>query len=752
LTARVRAWVEGQVQGVGFRPAVYRQAVAHGLTGFVRNDLRGVTLDVEGEESAIADFFCHLTEEPPARACITRLTRRTLPLRGYDSFRVSTSKVAGDLRVHLPPDTATCAPCLREMKDPADRRHNYPFTNCVECGPRFTIVWDLPYDRARTSMAEFVLCPDCAAEYRDPSNRRFHAEPNACPRCGPHLFLLERDRGSTAAGAEALRKAQEIILTGGIVAVKGLGGYHLACDAFAPEAVARLRLAKSRPDKAFAVMFKDMAALLERFSPTEAETAELLSSVRPIVVLPGRLNDAISPDTATTGVFLPYTPLHHLLLEPFEAIVLTSGNRRDEPLAHDEEEALALLNVVADAALAHNRPIAHRCDDSVVQMVDGRRSVLRRARGFVPMPIPIAPYSEAVLATGGDLKNTFCLVSNGEAFLSQHIGDLHDHATYTHYRDEIDRWRGLLRVEPQLVAHDLHPAYMSTRFAMNLGGTPRTGVQHHHAHVVGVMAEHALHDPVLGVALDGSGFGPDHTVWGGEIMLADRVGFERVARFKTYPMPGGEMAIREPWRMALSVARSEGVDWRPAGIPAEQALAIEELLESKLNCPATSSAGRLFDAAAAYLGLCLTADYEAQGAIRLEAAADATVADHYPYRLVLEPLPAVLDFGPCFHAFLREATAGSSTGAMAGRFHNTVAAAVTEICAWAAEVRGVQDVALSGGVFQNRLLLARLGRQLRDAGLRVFANHLVPANDGGLALGQAAVAVARAQRGVIPCA
>ena len=761
MITRVRARVEGQVQGVGFRPAIYRHAVACGLTGFVRNDPRGVTLDVEGEEGAVTRFFAGLARNSPRQSRIAKVTRRSLPPKGYDRFEVEVSTGAGEARVHLPADLAPCDKCLEEMRDPGDRRYRYPFVNCVDCGPRFTIVRNLPYDRVNTSMAGFPLCLACASEYLDPENRRFHAQPTACPECGPRLFLLGAGGSRLAEGEEALSRAQQTIAGGGIVAVKGLGGYHLACDALSDDAVGRLRRRKDRRFKALAVMFRDLETLRTRLPVTPEETAELLSIARPIVVVQGRLNAGVSPDTDSTGVFLPYTPLHQVLLEPFEALVLTSGNRRDEPLAHDEHEVLSLLDVIADAVLAHDRPVAHRCDDSVVQMIEGRRSFLRRARGFVPSPIRLAPDSEAVLATGGEMKATFCLVVRGEAFVSQHIGELQDYPTHTHYCQEIDRWEALLRAHPRVIAHDLHPSYLSTRYAEGREGVSRIGVQHHHAHVVSVMAECGLHDPVIGVALDGTGYGPDGTVWGGEILLADRLGFERLAHFKTYALPGGERAIEEPWRMAVSVAREEGLSWMPGkgtstGAPApgfgSKAVEVEELLASSVNCPLTSSAGRLFDAVSALLDVCMIAEYEAQGAIRLEACADRTVDDRYPYLVRREAVPWMLDFGPALRKLLEERSTGTDVGIIAARFHNTVVAAVVEACLESARLHGISDVALSGGVFQNRLLLSAVTRGLREAGLRAHTNSLVPANDGGLSLGQAAVALARIAKGVPSCA
>jgi hydrogenase maturation protein HypF len=747
MVSRVRARVEGRVQGVGFRPAVFRHAVACGLTGFVRNDPQGVTLDVEGDEERVAAFFDGLAGHAPRQADIQRVTTIKLAPKGYESFAVIESEAGGRVGVHLPPDLATCPVCLGELRNPFDRRHRYPFTNCVDCGPRFTIVDALPYDRANTSMDMFTLCARCAEEYHDPMNRRFHAEPNACPECGPHLFLLRPDGGETAVGEAALRQTQALLAAGEILAVKGLGGYHLACNAFDDGAVARLRRRKDRPHKSLAVMFRDLGTLRQHLSVTSEEIAELRSPAQPIVVVRGRFSQAISPDTDSTGVFLPYTPLHHLLLEPFEALVLTSGNRRDEPIARDESEARRLLGPVADAALAHDRPISRRCDDSVVRLVDGNRQFFRRARGFVPTPLRIAPDSPPVLATGGELKNTFCLVSGGEAFVSQHIGELRDYPTFAFYREEMNRWQELLRIRPHVVAHDLHPAYLSSVYARGLEDVSLVGVQHHHAHVVSVMAERDLDCTVLGIAFDGTGYGPDGTAWGGEFLLADRLDFDRLAHFKAYPLPGADRAIEEPWRMALSMCVAEGIPWPRggrdhAGAEAEED-AVRRIISSGVNSPLTSGAGRLFDAVASLLGLCDVAGYEAQGAIRLEAAADPAERGRYPFDVLRDEVPWRLDFGPTLRALLDDRASGAEVSLVAARFHETVATATAVVAHELCASRNVTDLVLSGGVFQNLLLLQRTRSALQAVGLDVHVNSLVPPNDGGISLGQAAVAVAR---------
>jgi hydrogenase maturation protein HypF len=746
---------------VGFRPAIYRHAVACRLAGFVRNDPGGVTLEVEGREEDVSAFFNQLAQNAPERALIAKVDMQTLPFEGYQSFEVVVSETAGPVTVQLPPDLATCDACLSELGDPKDRRYRYPFINCVDCGPRFTIVGELPYDRANTSMAGFALCPDCSREYADPGDRRFHAEPNACPVCGPRLALIGLRGAPPLEGEAALKVAHAMLRQGAIVAVKGLGGYHLACDAFDPRAIALLRARKQRPHKTLAVMFRDLASVEKYFPVTPEEAAELLSPARPIVVLDGRLDPAISPDTGDTGVFLPYTPVHRLLLEGFEALVLTSGNRLEEPIAQDGEQvALLLSEGIADAALTHDRPIQHRCDDSVVRFVGGHRRFLRRARGFVPTPLPIGADSPVVLATGGDLKSTFCLTVRGNAHISQHIGDLADYATHTFYEEEIRRWLVLFRLSPQIIAHDLHPGYLSTRYAARSGGVTLIGVQHHHAHIAGVMAECGLEGPVLGIALDGTGYGTDGTVWGGEFLLADRTDFERLAHFRQYPLAGGERAIDQPWRMAVSVASAHDIDLvqvfdgvrrpAPGWLEDGRAANVSRLIESGINCPLTSSAGRLFDAVAALLGLCETVGYEAQAAIRLEAAAAAGVQEGYPFELRTGAYPWVVDLGPAVRALALDMREGRDDGVISAKFHNTVVAASAAAAARLCAQRGVSDVVLSGGVFQNRLVLTGLAAALRGQGLTVHANTLTPCNDGGLSLGQAVVALARLQAGSEP--
>ncbi len=749
MKTRVRAKIVGRVQGVGFRPTVYRYATQFGLCGFVCNGPHGVTLEVEGEDLKIAAFFHQLTSTPPKQAVIAEVQKELCEEKGYQQFEVIESEPEGDAAVHVSPDLATCEDCARELFDPHDRRHGYPFINCTNCGPRFTIIRDLPYDRVRTSMGRFTMCEPCDHEYRDPHVRRFHAQPNACAHCGPQLQL--RVAGGIASDDADLAETKRLLRRGQIVAIKGLGGYHLACNALNPEAMVRLRQRKRRPHKPLAIMFRDIGVVKRFCDVSEVEEAELLSVTRPIVVLKRRadtplLHQFVSPDSPSLGAFLPYTPLHYLLLDSFEALVMTSGNLTDEPIVSEEAELAGLLGPIADAALTHNRPIIHKCDDSVLRVVNGQRQFLRRARGFVPNPIRIAPADGAphILAVGGELKNTFCLVRDGNAFVSQHIGDLKDYKTYSHFSCEIDSWKRLMHVEPQVIAHDLHPSYLSTRFAAVARIPHKVGVQHHHAHIASVMAEHDLHEPVIGVALDGTGYGTDGTIWGGEFLVADRCDFERVAHFKAYRLPGGDKAVEEPWRMALSVLMAEGLDGEiHRRFPTFKWHLVQKMVQAGFNSPFTSSAGRLFDAVAAILGLCDVTTYEAQAAIRLESIADRRTTGGYPFAVETADRLWVVDFGPTICTILEEHRQRIPAGEISTKFHNTVAASVLHICRLLRGQRNLNLVALSGGVFQNELLLRRTVDLLLTRRFRVFTNAAVPLNDGGLALGQAAVAAER---------
>ena len=754
---RVRARVAGIVQGVGFRPHAHRLALELGLAGHVGNDARGVFVEVEGEPARVEVFFDRLVAEAPPLARIDRLDTRSVEPTGAAGFAIVTSTVGGDRTVLVSPDTATCDDCRREVADPGDRHHRYPFTNCTNCGPRYTIVRDVPYDRPNTTMTGFALCAPCREEYEDPSDRRFHAQPVCCPACGPSLTLLAAVSGGAepvAASDDAIRMTAERLHAGAVVAVKGLGGYHLAVLASDEAAAQRLRSRKHREDKPFAIMVADPADAA-RLCEVDTLAADLLAlPSRPIVLLARRpdapVASAVAPGNRALGLILPYTPLHHLLLsEVGEPIVLTSGNRADEPIAYRDEDALARLGDIADAFLVHDRPIHIRVDDSVVRPMAGRAVPVRRSRGFVPMPVtvPIAA-RDHVLAVGAELKNTVCLVRGDQAFVSHHIGDLENYETYTSFVEAIEHLGRLFDIRPTTVAHDLHPDYLSTTYAMDLDDVDLVGVQHHHAHVASCLADNARSETVIGVAFDGTGFGPDGTIWGGEILLADLRGYERLAHLATVPMPGGAQAVLEPWRMAASHLRAAYGEI-PAGLdiavrvgdPWNRVLAVAD---ADVNSPQTSSAGRLFDAVAAILGVRDLITYEGQAAIELEQVADPTEARAYDFdvertsdgTLRLQPASLV-------RAVVDDLADGCPLPTVAAAFHNGVAVGVAAVCHELARSRGLRTVALSGGVFQNVLLTDRVVQELEGRDLEVLTHRQVPPNDGGISLGQAAVAAAR---------
>jgi hydrogenase maturation protein HypF len=753
MDARVRAEVrvEGIVQGVGFRPFVHQLASRLGLAGLVGNDAGGVFVEVEGATGAVEAFVRALSSEAPPLAVVDRVTARPLPVRGETGFAIAPSAPGGERTALVSPDVATCADCLRELQDPADRRHRYPFANCTNCGPRFTIVRDVPYDRPNTTMASFAMCADCAREYHDPADRRFHAQPVCCPACGPSLRLVGRD-GRDLDG-EPLAGAAALLLAGGVVAVKGLGGYHLAADAASEPAVAALRARKHREDKPFAVMVADLDAAGRLCHVDPAEAALLASPRRPIVLLRRRAEAPVAPSVAPgnrfLGVLLPYMPLHHLLLaEVARPLVLTSGNVSDEPIAYVDAEALERLAGIADAFLLHDRPIHVRADDSVVRAFRGRELPLRRSRGYAPQPLTLPwAFPRQVLACDAELKSTFCLAKGRHAFVSHHLGDLENYETLRSFTEGVEHFQRLFEVAPEVVVHDLHPEYLSTKYALEREGVELLGVQHHHAHVAACLADNGQPGPVVGVALDGLGYGPDGTIWGGELLVADLAGFERAGHLEQVPMPGGAAAIREPWRMAaayLDAAYPEGL---PGGLAVaarnadrwEQVLAVAR---SGLRSPATSSAGRLFDAVAAILGVRDRVNYEGQAAIELERLADPAEGGAYPVGITGERLLRVRGTD-LVRAVVDDLLAGAAPATVAGRFHNGVARAVVEAALAVRERTGLATVALSGGVFQNLLLLDRTVTWLEEDGFRVLTHSRVPPNDAGVSLGQAAVAAAR---------
>ncbi|MEW2625998.1 carbamoyltransferase HypF [Streptomyces sp. NPDC048106] len=762
---RRRLTVHGTVQGVGFRPYVHRLAAQSGLAGFVGNTGDGVLIEVEGPAEEVDRFCDLLAHRPPPLAAVTRVAHEDLPATGTGGpFAIRSTERAGG-RTQLPPDTATCADCLRELADPDDRRHRHPFLTCTHCGPRFTIATGMPYDRVATTMAGFPMCPDCAREYGDPADRRFHAQPVACPGCGPRL-TLSGPGVRPARDADALAAARALLAAGRIVAVKGLGGYHLACDATDPGAVATLRDRKERGGKAFAVMCADLAVVESLAVLTDAERAALTGPRRPIVLVRRRATsadgprpaDQVCPGSPHLGVMLPYTPVHTLLFglpgDPPgpRALVMTSGNRSGEPIVTDDAEALTRLAGLADAWLAHDRPIAVPCDDSLLRVrPDGSEQVLRRSRGYVPRPLRLPVAVRSALAVGGDLKNAPCLGEGDLAWFGPHIGDMGDLATLDAAGRAADHLSRLTNVTPRLVAADRHPGYHSGGWARRRAGTrlPLRLVQHHHAHIASAMAEHGLDGttPVIGVAFDGTGYGDDGTVWGGEILLADYTGYRRFAHLTPAPLPGGDAGVANPCRLALARLWAAGLPWT-ADLPSVTACTQPELdllkrqLDRQVACVPTSSMGRLFDAVASLTGVCHRAGYEAQAALELEAAAlEARDADAvaYPFGLAGGATLAC-DPAPMLRALLADRRRRTPAPVLAARFHRGVARAVTEICRRARGATGLGTVALTGGVFANALLEESCSALLWADGFTVLRHGEVPPNDGGLALGQLMVA------------
>nr|WP_107907870.1 carbamoyltransferase HypF [Streptomyces chartreusis] len=843
---RRRVLVRGVVQGVGFRPYVYGLATELALVGHVTNTPEGVVAEVEGTVAAVARFCDRLAVQAPPLARVESVDHQELPAAGGEAFTILASRSGGPVRTLVSPDTATCADCLAELADPADRRHRHPFVNCTHCGPRFTIVTGVPYDRANTTMATFPMCPACAREYAAPTDRRFHAQPVACPSCGPRLRLIvrgaervagsdggtgraagpdrvaecaagsggvaeraarsdggtecaagsdsvaDRTAGSDSvavpsagsdsvtgrasgsdpvtdrpAGPDPIAGARVMLARGAILAVKGLGGYHLACDATNAGAVSLLRRRKARGDKPFAVMARAASDVehLVRLGPEERRLLE--GPARPVVLLRRRPDpayaqgaprpaEAVAPGSPDLGVMLPYTPVHHLLLglpgdpDGPRLLVMTSGNVSGEPIVTDDDEALERLAHLADGWLTHDRPIHVPCDDSVVRVCDAEPLVLRRSRGYAPLPLTLPLPVRPALATGGDLKNAFCLGEGRQAWLSAHIGDMDDLATQGAFERAVEQLESITGVRPLSLACDRHPGYRSARWAdRNAAGRTVVRVQHHHAHIAAAMAEHGLDGtlPVIGVAFDGTGHGDDGAVWGGEFLLADYAGFTRFGHLAYVPLPGGDTAVRRPYRMALAQLRAAGLDWSgdlpcTAACPPDELRLLQRQLERDLNCVPTSSMGRLFDAVSSLAGVCHRAGYEAQAAVELEAAAlEAPADDPIAYAFALgggEPVRA--DSAPVIAAIVRDLREGHTAATVAARFHRGVAGLVHALCRRARERHGLDTVALTGGVFANTLLSSACAAALREDGFTVLRHRLVPPGDGGLALGQLMVA------------
>jgi hydrogenase maturation protein HypF len=748
---RVRARVEGTVQGVGYRPFVYRVAHELGIAGWVLNDERGVLVEAEGPPEAVAAFVARLSADAPPLATVGAVTVEDVEATGEAGFAIAASARGGAATAPVTPDSATCDDCLAELADPADRRHRYPFLNCTNCGPRFTIVTGIPYDRPATTMAAFTMCAACQAEYDDPADRRFHAQPNACPACGPRARLLERDGTEVAAADDAVRAAVADLLAGKVLAIKGLGGYHLACRADDEQVVVALRARKRREGRPFALLVADLEAARELVEIGPAEEALLTSRERPIVLATRRPDAPVAPSVAPAvpelGVMLPYTPLHHLLAQDAGvALVMTSGNVSDEPIVFLDED-LPRLDTIADRLLVHNRPIATRTDDSVARAVRGGPLMLRRSRGYVPasLTLPIA-CEVGILGAGAEQKNAFCLAADTRAWPSHHIGDIKNYETLQSLRDGAAHFERLFEVIPQVVAHDLHPDYLSTRYALEREdeGLLLMGVQHHHAHLAATLAEHGETGPAVGAIFDGTGYGTDGTVWGGELLVGGLAGYERVGRLVTAKMPGGERAIAEPWRMACSWLTQMRAPLPPAFADIEQNRwnMVARMSMTGMGSPATSSAGRLFDTVAALCGVRLEVSYEGQAAIEFEALADPAGGDPYPFPMEASEM-IVLNPRPTLMAVLADIAAGVPVATISARFHQTMAQATSEACVIAARRADLGTVVLSGGVFQNKLLLGLTAGALEDAGMRVLTPRLLPPNDGQIAYGQVAVAAAQ---------
>jgi hydrogenase maturation protein HypF len=756
-----RIRIRGVVQGVGFRPFVHRLALRYHLGGWVRNASGDVQLALEGSSTAISAFLADLRTDAPPLASIDLLEVEPSALLGLEEFAIAESTDQPDQRLPVPPDVAICPACEGELLDPANRRYRYPFITCTDCGPRYTVIENLPYDRERTTMRAFAQCPACEHEYPTPGDRRHHSETNSCPACGPALWLERGDdpgrRHVPAAGdprAAALSAAAELLLEGRILAIRGFGGYHLACDATSADAVARLRERKGREAKPFAVMVRSLREAREIAAVSEREARLLVRRERPIVLLQARPGQPLAPGVApgldTVGLMLASTPLHHLLLDLIgRPLVMTSGNRSDEPIAIGNDEARRRLGDIADAFLMHDREILSRCDDSVLRIAADAPVFLRRARGFAPLPLRLpVPSPVPLLAVGPHLKNTFALVHGDQAWVSPHIGDLESLEGLEHFRDTLGVYRRLFRIEPEAVVHDLHPGYLSTRFATDLGLPVTLAVQHHHAHIAAAMAEWNVTEPVIGVAFDGTGYGTDGAVWGAEILAGDLTGFRRLGHLRYAPLPGGDLAARRPWRAALGYASLDATA-RAAilplldGVPARERAVAERQLEAGVNAPAASSMGRLFDAAAAILGLRLSVAYEGQAAMELETLAGHRIAAEHPVPLEddghdgwqIDPIPLLTRLA------IRRRN-GVDPADLAADFHASIARAAEQAVCRAAEATGITTVALGGGVFQNARLLGSLRTRLERRQFTVLAPQALSSNDGGISYGQAAMAAA----------
>ncbi|MBN3036126.1 MAG: carbamoyltransferase HypF [Bacteroidales bacterium] len=750
VTRRIR--IAGLVQGVGFRPFIYRLAHRHELRGWVLNRNDGVSVAVSGEEEAIGAFLRNIRREAPAASVIRSVRVEKVEYQFFGDFRIIRSEDQSVEITEVSPDIAVCEECLDDMHH-QPRRVGYPLINCTHCGPRFSIIRELPYDRPLTTMAPFIMCNDCHKEYDDVGDRRFHAQPIACHLCGPQYRLV---RGNTITEGifDIVDTVAQMVGHGAILAIKGVGGYQLICDALQEDAVARLRLAKNREGKPFAVMFRSVRALQDYALMNRAEEELITSWRRPVVILRERkkLAPSVSNLFNTIGAMLPYMPFHYLLFERLKtpAIVFTSGNISDEPIVISDELAMERLAPLSAAVLSYNREIHNRIDDSVAMVVKRQERLVRRSRGYAPEPVGLKINAEGIIATGAELANCFCVGKGKQAILSQHIGDLKNAETWEFFAESLQRFKRLFRVDPSLVVHDMHPDYLSTRYAQSLG-INTMAVQHHHAHIASCMTEHLLDEPVIGVALDGTGLGTDGRIWGGEFLLCRLDDFERKAHFEYIPLPGGDAAVKEPWKTGLSyLVRVFGPDCLRLGIPFtdqlnhEQAALIIQAISRRLNCPESSSAGRLFDAVSAILRICEVSRFHAEAPMRIESLCDRRVKEHYEFI----PGP-VISFDPAIRQIVNDIRNGIHPSVIAGRFHNTIIHCIFAVSRMIREETGIGNVVLSGGSFQNRIVLERSLDFLRRDGFRVFAHRRIPSNDGGIALGQLVIAAKRRSLGCV---
>lgn len=765
--------ITGVVQGVGFRPFVYNLAATLQLNGWVKNTSAGVEIEVDGEKDILDTFLQKLRDDAPALSRIDEFSASFRPANGFSSFDIIHSESIPSAFQPISPDVAICDDCLRELFDPSDRRYLYPFVNCTNCGPRFTIIKDIPYDRPFTTMADFPLCRDCEREYSDPTNRRFHAQPVACPKCGPKVWL-ELRKTQYVIRNDAIQRARTLLSQGHLLAIKGLGGFHLACDATNSTAVTELRARKLRVDKPFALMMPDLETVKQHCFVSDAEQELLQSTARPIVLLKRKPESTIAKEVAPNqnwlGIMLPYTPLHHLLFtnypSPFTALVMTSGNLSEEPIAIDNDEARNRLSNLADAFLMHNRDIHIRCDDSVVRIFDDRPETvdhdpsstvhrpssiypLRRSRGYSPFPVKLPFEVPQILAAGSELKNTFCITNKSYAFLSHHVGDMENYETLKSFEQGVEHFERLFRVKPQAFACDMHPNYLATRYALERAereNLPIFNIQHHHAHVAACMAEHGFDGthPVIGIAFDGTGYGEDGAIWGGEILVANYKSYQRSAHLEYFPLPGGDAAIKKPARTALALLWSLGLEWDERLAPvkefcAEDLVTLRMQLEKKINTPMTSSIGRLFDAAAALAGGRQKVNYEGQAAIEFEALVDDAEGESYSFGLNQDRV----EVRGVVEALIKDAAAGIHPSKISAKFHNGLADILRVATLRIKRDSGINDVILSGGVWQNITLLRRTLALLDGEGFKVYIHKEVPTNDGGLSLGQAVIAAMR---------